>query len=68
MTARLSPAEAPERVTLHFRAPSVDDAQRQAREWARAEPGVTLRTICSVHREPEDEYLVEVAVRREMPS
>lgn len=62
---RLSPAEAPERVTLRFRALSVDDAQRQAREWARAEPGVTLRTICGVRREPDDVYLVEIAVRRE---
>ena len=52
----------PERVTLRFEATGVDDAQRKAREWAKAE-GRRLRTICSVRCQHDGTFDVTVAVR-----
>ncbi len=52
----------PERVTLRVEATDVEDAQRQAREWAKAE-GRRLRTICSVRCQHDGRFDVTVAVR-----
>jgi hypothetical protein len=40
----------PERIVLGFRADTAEEATAQAREWARAEPGLRLRTIASCRR------------------
>lgn len=37
-----------EQIGLRFDARDVDDAQTQARSWARAEPSLILRTIAGV--------------------
>lgn len=39
---------------LRFHATDVDDAQRQAREWAKAEPSLILRTIAGVRWQCEE--------------
>ena len=43
----------PERIVLGFRADTADEATAMAREWARAEPRLRLRTIVSCRRVPE---------------
>lgn len=42
-------------VEVTFGAPTAEEAQRLAREWAAAEPRLRLRTVCSVRpREARD--------------
>jgi len=54
-----------ERLELRFVAPSAEDAQRQAREWVRAEPALRLRTIAGVRMAPVGPaYIVTVVVER----
>jgi hypothetical protein len=60
-----------ERLVLAFRADDAVDAQRQAREWAAAEPSLRLRTVASIRKrtEPDGHWLgwwdVTVAVSRD---
>lgn len=56
-------------IDLAFHAPDAADAARQARDWARAEPRIRLRTIARIRRDhrpmgapPTDRWIVTVAV------
>ncbi len=44
-----------DRIDLAFHAETADDAMRQAREWAHAEPHIRLRTIASCRRVTHDD-------------
>lgn len=58
-----------EQLELGFHADSAEDAQRQAREWCRAEPRLRLVTIASVRLldAPTGLWRVTVAVRNVEP-
>lgn len=51
-----------EQLELRFMADSADDAVRQAKAWAKAEPNLRLRTIARVRQAEGAGWIVTLAV------
>lgn len=53
----------PDRLTVAFMADTSEEAVALAKAWAAAEPGLRLRTICSVRRGEGQQWQVTLSVR-----